>query len=236
MIDYIHTEEIHNTKAARAFLPFLYEYLKPTSAIDIGCGLGTWLQVLKENGTSEILGVDGDHVDKSKLKIFQNEFLAHDLCVPLILNKKYDLSICLEVAEHLPEEKAEIIIDTLTNSADTILFSAALPFQGGQNHINEQPFAYWVTKFNKRGFIVKDVFRQKIWDNPEIEWWYKQNMFLIVKSNEKQDIIADYYHPERYLQIIHERSRLNRQYFNIIQGKIQALTALKILIKSLIRW
>lgn len=197
--NYIHDEKVHNTNSASSLFPIISEYVIPASVVDVGCGLGTWLKVFYDKGIKDIIGIDGNYIDTSKLKINPEFFLLHDLSKPINLSRKFDLAICLEVAEHLPEEASDIIINTLTDLSDKILFSAAISYQGGQNHINEKPFSYWVEKFNKKGYIVKDVFRDKIWDNKNIEWWYKQNMFFVLKSDEEQEKINDYYHPENYL-------------------------------------
>ena len=230
--NYIHTEEIHNTGSANAFIPFLDDYIKPQSVVDIGCGLGTWLKVFEDSGIKVILGVDGNYIDKSKLCIADKYFLLHDLTTPLKLEIRYDLAICLEVAEHLPEDKADVLINTLTNASDTILFSAALPLQGGQNHLNEQSFSYWVKKFNDKGFVVKDYFREKIWNNINIDWWYKQNLFLVEKKDEKQQPILDFYHPARYIPYAYEYQNLS----NKIHGDLPVFEALKIFVKSLLKW
>lgn len=198
--NYKHDIRTHNTEAAEEFLPIFFEYIKPNSVIDIGCGTGTWLKVFKDLGASEILGVDGNYIKKETLEIDEKYLILHDLSKSFKLDKKYDLAISLEVAEHLPEKSADIFVETLTSLSNTILFSAALPFQGGQNHINEQPFSYWIEKFNKKGFTVKDLFRERIWNNKNIEWWYKQNMFLIEKGNIlEQKEINIYYHPDNYI-------------------------------------
>ena len=232
--NYIHSETVHNTKAAEAFLPILLDYIKPHSVVDVGCGLGTWLKVFEANGINEVLGVDGNYIDQSKLQINKKDFLLHDLTEPLNHDRKFDLAICLEVAEHLPETSSDIIIDTLTCLSETILFSAALPNQGGQNHINEQTFSYWTEKFNKKGFVVKDLFREKIWQNEDINWWYRQNMFLVVKSEEKQLPILDFYHPARYQQIIAEVDSSNKRIRDFYNGKISPKQAAKTFLKSLL--
>jgi SAM-dependent methyltransferase len=231
-INYIHSEIIHNDEAALSFLPYLYEQINPESVIDIGCGLGNWLNVFKQFGCSKVLGVDGSNVDRSKLVINDNEFVVHDLTQPLTLSKKFDLCVCLEVAEHLPESCSDALIQSLISCADTILFSAALPLQGGQNHINEQPFSYWINKFNSKGYKVFDVFRSKIWNNPNINWWYRQNMFLVCKSSVEQKPIMEFYHPDAYAQVA------NSQLFykSIVErGNLPPSKALKILVKSLIK-
>lgn len=234
-VKYKHDVEVHNTKDAEAFIPILSQYIQPNSVLDIGCGIGTWLKVFQDKGINDIVGVDGSNVEKKLLAIPSNNFVEHNLTQPLNLNRKFDLVVCLEVAEHLPIEFADNIIDILTVHSDNILFSAALPMQHGQNHLNEQPFKFWVEKFNLRGYTVKDIFRGQIWDNQKIKWWYRQNMFLISKSNPiEQKKINDYYHPERYTEIVKFNEYCKEELDNVHKGKIPASTAVKTLIKALL--
>lgn len=206
---YIHDEITHNSSAAEQVLPVLFEIYNPSTIIDVGCGLGNWIAVAKSISGAKITGVDGDYVNRSLLKIDENEFVEKDLTKPFNLNQKFDLAICLEVAEHLPESSAEGFIQSLTNHSDVIMFSAALPGQGGQNHINEQWPSYWQEHFNRCGFEMIDFFRFKIWNNPKIEYWYKQNLFLVVRKghalakNESQTAYS-LVHPE-LLELIHEQ-------------------------------
>lgn len=232
--NYVHTEAIHNTNAAEAFVPILFDYISPKSVVDIGCGLGTWLRVFQNKGIKDILGIDGNYIDQSKLQINTSNFFLHDLTKPLNYHKKFDLAICLEVAEHLPEQSAETLIETLTALSDAILFSAALPLQGGQNHINEQSFCYWVKKFNKKGFIVRDVFRSRIWNNKNIDLWYRQNIFLVEKSDDIQEDIYDFYHPELYVHRMKNYQSLNEQIAKIYRGNITIKQSLKIMINSIL--
>lgn len=106
-----------------------------------------------------------------------------DLSKRIALGKKYDLCISVEVGEHLPREKAEVFLDNLCRSSDVILFSAAVPGQGGTDHINEQWPDYWRKKFQKRGYACYDAFRGRLWEDGRVEWWYRQNLFLYVKEN-----------------------------------------------------
>lgn len=180
-INYIHTETIHNSKAAEEVLPYLFNLIKPHSVIDFGCGTGSWLKIAKQLGAKKILGIDGVHVNKEMLCINEGEFLQHNLTLPLTIEGRYDLAMCLEVVEHLPEEAADNAISLITASADILLFSAAIPGQGGQFHLNEQWPDYWQNKLKAHGFLPCDNLRQKFWDNDNVEWWYKQNMVLYVK-------------------------------------------------------
>lgn len=204
-IKYKHTREAHNTQAALEMLPFIFKFKKPKSIIDIGCGNGSWLQAAKECGVPMILGIDGIKVRSEELNIEENEFIQHDLTKPLNLNLTFDMAICLEVAEHLPETAAEVLVNSLTTLSDFILFGAAIPGQGGQFHINEQWPEYWHKKFKLRGYSAYDIIRSEFWDNPNVFWWYKQNTIIYAKNEllkssgfQKSESLKALIHPELF--------------------------------------
>lgn len=181
---YIHTEQAHNVSDPEIVVPEIMKLLNPKSVLDVGCGLGTFVRVFKNHGVEDALGIDGTWVNKDLLfkNIDPSNFHEADLEGEINLNKQFDLAISLEVAEHLNESSADQFVENLVNHADTILFSAAIVNQGGQNHINEQPLNYWVEKFAKHGFKLFDCIRPIFWENEELEWWYKQNMVLFSKK------------------------------------------------------
>jgi SAM-dependent methyltransferase len=170
-------------RSAKEIVPLVLELVQPRSVIDIGCGAGTWLSVFKEFGIEEICGVDGDYVGEKILKIPKEQFLSLDLRKPFHLDRQFDLVLSLEVAEHLPPESAGIFIDSLTRLGSVILFSAAIPQQGGTQHMNEQWPDYWVKFFQHKGYVVIDCIRKRIWQNANVEWWYAQNVLLFVRTN-----------------------------------------------------
>ncbi|MGB7441926.1 MAG: Wzt carbohydrate-binding domain-containing protein [Coleofasciculaceae cyanobacterium] len=170
-------------QSAREIVPLILDLIKPQSVVDVGCGDGTWLSVFKEFGIQDCLGIDGEYVDQESLQIPQEEFLAHDLKLPWQIDKTFDLVISLEVAEHLPSECAESFIDSLTKLGDVVVFSAAIPYQGGTEHINEQWPSYWLPYFTTRGYLLVDCLRKKIWDNDKVKPWYAQNILFFVKQN-----------------------------------------------------
>lgn len=174
--------------SAQHIVPLVREYVSVNSVVDIGCGLGEFLKVFFETGTSTVLGVDGSWVKREKLLIKPEEFIEADLTQPFIHSKKFDLVISCEVGEHLPDSATDTFVQTLTNLGDVILFSAAIPLQGGTYHVNEQWPSYWQEKFAKKGFVAIDCFRLNIWNNPQIKFWYKQNLVLFVRK----DMLANY--------------------------------------------
>ena len=168
--------------SAKVVVPIVMEYVKPKSVIDIGCGTGVWLKVFQDNGVSEILGFDGGWVDNDMLVIPKQFFCAQDLESPIDSSHKADLCVCLEVAEHLPDSKARQLINKLTNIAPVVLFSAAIPFQDGSHHVNEQWPEYWENFFNEMGYVAVDSLRRKIWEDKRVSFFYSQNIVFFVNK------------------------------------------------------
>lgn len=130
---------------------------------------------------TEVLGIDGDYVNRDALVINDNEFMTADLGEHIGLNKRYDLAVSLEGAEHLSEEKSDTFVDNLIGASDHILFSAAVVGQGGDFHVNEQPLSYWKEKFHKKGYDMLDCLRPVIWNNSNILPMYRQNCVMFIK-------------------------------------------------------
>jgi|ERR1035437_2358486 2-polyprenyl-3-methyl-5-hydroxy-6-metoxy-1,4-benzoquinol methylase len=234
---YSHFENIHNTDAPRQIVPVVIDLINPKSVIDVGCGLGTFIKVFKESGINEIVGIDGSWCNKDLLfkNIKPSEFIEKDLLQPINLDKYFDLVVCLEVAEHLPPERADSFVADLVSLGDVILFSAAIPNQLGINHLNEQWISYWEEKFKSHNYVVHDILKSFFWDEESIFWWYKQNMVIITKSGYKFKTVL----PIRYNflnQVVHpELFRSRNEYFNdIIEGKSSLLFYIKLFIKAIL--
>ena len=168
--------------SARRIVPMVRQLVSVGSAIDIGCGDASWLDVFRENGVEDVFGVDGDWVEETQIKIPLDRFARRRLDRPLELDRRFDLVICLEVAEHLQPESAEPFIAELCGLAPVVLFSAAIPHQGGLHHHNEQWPAYWSNLFTAKGYRAIDAIRPAIWQDDEVSWWYKQNTLLFANE------------------------------------------------------
>jgi len=213
-------------RSAGAVVPPVVELLRPRSVVDVGCGLGTWLAVLRDHGVEEVLGVDGDYVDRALLEIPGDCFRAVDLTEPFHLDESFDLALSLEVAEHLPAGSSVGFVESLTSLAPVILFSAAVPYQGGTHHVNEQWPEYWASLFREHGYVPLDWLRRQIWARPDVEWWYAQNTLLYAHADycaarpDLEDIARrtdpsrlTLIHPEAYLKAVgwDERARRARE-------------------------
>jgi SAM-dependent methyltransferase len=171
-------------ESAREILPLVLDIVKPASMIDIGCGTGNWLAIAHQLGVPEILGVDGSWVT-GQLAIPREKFLEHDLSTPLKLERRFDLALSLEVAEHLTDTSARGFVQSLCGAADIVIFSAAIPGQGGRRHVNEQWPAYWAELFAEFRYQCYDFLRPKIWNNPRVTWHYAQNSIIFVRAGSR---------------------------------------------------
>lgn len=176
--------KVGSLNSAKIIVPIILKNMKIKSVVDIGCGTGTWLSEFIKHDVNNVLGIDGNWVDEKMLLIPKDKFHSKDLNQKFNLERKYDLAISLEVAEHIKKENSDIFIDNLCKLSDVILFSAAIPNQFGEGHINCNWQEYWIEKFEKRGYKTIDIIRNKVWNNEKVEYWYKQNTFLFAKNYE----------------------------------------------------
>jgi len=198
-------QQARSRTSARAVLPILLKYIEPRSAIDVGCGVGTWAAELASLGV-EADGIDGEYVLQNELQISRERFRPIDL-EQLPSSEtigRYDLAICMEVAEHLRAENGPALVDFLIGLAPNILFGAAIPGQGGRNHINERWQSYWVSLFEERGFHCHDVIRSAVWSDAGVEPWYAQNAFLFTQDPRPHlagsGIPIDVVHPRTFMR------------------------------------
>lgn len=201
------------TRSAEIVVPILLRLLSVRSVVDVGCGQGAWLAAFRKSGVEDVLGIDGDYVDRGALAIPEHCFRAVDLSSPFAVERTFDLAVSLEVAEHLPAESAAGFIESLTRLAPAVLFSAAIPFQGGTQHINEQWQHKWAELFKERGYAPVDAIRRQIWQSAAVEWWYAQNTILYVhtdllRSNPSVKTESDGSNAEQ-LSLVHPRQYIH---------------------------
>lgn len=162
----------------------------PKSVLDVGCGVGTWLYVAEANGATRLRGIEGTWINEVQDLVVPREIIeVVNLQGDWSVDREFDLSISLEVAEHLSPAAGSRLVKQLCNASPLVLFSAAAPGQGGNGHVNEQWPDYWQKKFANNGYRSIDCVRPVIWNEDNIPWWYRQNILIFVR----EDIARDYY-------------------------------------------
>ena len=172
----------HSAASARAVLPIVFALRRPASVIDVGCLFGAWAAVCRELGVDDVVALDGHYVDRGRLLVPERCFRPGDLREPLALERTFDLAICLEVAHYLPERRAGGLVAELCALAPVVLFSSAIPHQGGHHHVNEQWPEYWAKRFADHRYAPVDCVRDAVWEHPEVASWYAQNTLLFVSQ------------------------------------------------------
>jgi SAM-dependent methyltransferase len=198
-------------RAAKVVTRLVYDWLAPRSVLDVGCALGVWLAEWEALG-ADVTGTDLPYLDRSKLLIDPAKFVPADFTEPLDLGRQFDLVTSLEVAEHLDERYADQFVESLARHGNVILFSAAIPHQGGIEHRNCQWPSWWAGKFEAHGFTTLDVVRPAIWEDKTVAWWYRQNTVLYARGEAlnrlppPSGMPLDVVHPRWYLDLLAPRS------------------------------
>lgn len=173
----------------------LADMLQPESVIDVGCGPGIYLVPFKP--AARVLGVDG--APEAGKALEPGEFVTADFrqdwfpSDPAGGPAVFDLALCIEVAEHLPPDRAFYLTSLLCQTATkAIFFSAAQPGQGGTLHLNEQPREWWLEKFRRHGFDLhprNDELTAAIAANPHCQrvQWLVGNAMLLGKAHDPAD-------------------------------------------------
>lgn len=226
--------------SAKAVVPVIVDQVAPHSVVDVGCGLGTWLTVFRELGVSDVLGLDGDYVPQDMRMIPPEQFKSVDLSKPVSLARAFDLAISIEVGEHLPESAAETFVESLTRMAPVVVFAAAVPLQGGTNHVNEQWPAYWARLFGKHGCVTVDAIRPQIWNNDRVEPFYRQNLLVFVKESalQKYPLLEQSRHSTRdeMLSVVHPKVFIGRNSYPLAPVSHLAAWTLRLACGRLKQW
>ena len=194
--DFYERIALGSSRSAEIILPPLVERFEVTSAVDVGCGAASWLASLQQLGINDVTGIDGPWALGDTLRIGPENFVECDLSAAFPqIDRRFDLALCTEVAEHLPSEKSEGIVELLCSLSDVVVFPAAIPFQGGIGHINQQWQSFWADLFRARGYGTLDIVRPAVWTNSEVEFWYRQNLLVFANGAPDDVAMIDVIHP-----------------------------------------
>jgi len=196
----------------------------PRSVLDVGCGVGTFLEVCQANGTATVRGLEGDWLDPEDLIIDRSDLTQHDLREPLPDVGMFDLAISLEVAEHLPPSRAATFIEDLCARAPAVMFSAAIPLQGGVGHLNERWPSWWASLFAAHDFAAIDCIRPLIWCDNSVATWYRQNTVLFMHQSHPNIGAVSIVEDCGVLDLVHPLMYLDKVPGNDIRRATKSLT------------
>ena len=139
------------TEQAQRLAALLIDMYRPKTVADYGCATGLYLEPFAEAGI-KVIGYDNAEPALALTKL-PDQIQLTDLTQNLEL-KETDLSISLEVLEHIEAKDAVKVAGTIAKHSNILVFSAAHPGQGGDGHINCRPKEYWEGVFNVHGLFL----------------------------------------------------------------------------------
>jgi hypothetical protein len=182
--------------SAEIIVPYLLTRYNPKSLLDVGCARGLWSSIAHAAGVP-VFGIDMPDSTPDKLLIPADRYWKIDLESEIrTIRADYDMALCLEVAEHLTTGAGDRLVEWLCQSARVIVWSAAVPFQGGVSHINEQWPSYWHERFLKHGFTADGMPRLALWQRKEIQPYYRQNLMVYQRDGGPSVFTQDLVHPD----------------------------------------
>ena len=154
-------------------------YLKEKDAksvYDLGCGGGKYTRSLIDKGF-DCSGYDGNPYTKD---------ITEGLCGVLDLSEEHDLEVrdyvvCLEVAEHLPEQFESTLINNIHNSnSKGVVLSWAVEGQGGEGHVNCRNNDYVENIFLGLGYTQNKGAQKTLREASSLSW-FKNTIMVFEK-------------------------------------------------------
>ena len=168
--------------AATIVTRIIDRYLDPQSVLDIGCGNGVWLDVLRDGGRRYVQGIGEDAYALHDLAIDPAQILIASLDRPLTLNRTFDLVVCLEGPDQVEPRFAEVLVNNCVRHADAVLFSTVLSDDADPT-AGLADSSDWAAAFHRHGFVDVDLIRPLIWHDPRIPFWQRQGLRLFLKHD-----------------------------------------------------
>lgn len=128
------------------------EYPEAHRMVDVGAGSGAYAAAAQRVGLG-VIALERSRVGRRLATRQGLDARPFDLgAEPAAdVDQQQDLAYCLEVAEHLEPPLGDRLVAFLAGLAPDVVFTAAPPGQDGFGHVNVQPKAYWIERFDRSG-------------------------------------------------------------------------------------
>jgi hypothetical protein len=153
-----------------------FDIRRVKTIIDIGCGDGSYVKEFRRKGFT-CDGFDGCPLTE-KIPYCGIKDLSKELV--FITAFKYDLAICLEVGEHIPQKYEQFFIDNICITSDNIILSWAIEGQGGLGHVNCRNNDYIIAEMKKRNFDYDAIATNFLRKNSTLPW-FKNTLMAFYK-------------------------------------------------------
>ncbi len=168
-------------ESAPYFSEDIIKELQPQDIIDVGCGLGEYIEAFQKAGVKGH-GVELATEAFKKCVAKGLDVASVDLTNAKELPWQADVVYTIEVAEHLPASGAKNFVRLLTKAARKhVVMTAARPGQPGLNHINCQPKSYWIGMLAEEGFDIDQSMTDR-WEaanrNRPVAPWFAENLMV----------------------------------------------------------
>jgi hypothetical protein len=180
--------------SAKALVPSLVRLLQPRSVIDVGCGTGLWLKEFVDTGLPIAQGVEGPWLPEALLSIPADLVLRHDLSEGITLDCRFDLVICLGVANYLGGKLAKRLVETLTGLGSVVLFSPSGPGKRSGENRQTDTCELWNKLFAERGFEAFRGFAKHIAREGEVDSRYTREMVFYRDRRDRNGVDLDMRH------------------------------------------
>lgn len=195
--------ERHARAAAQPIVAGVHQWVETPTVVDVGCGQGIIAEEFRIHG-AEVVGIDNGWVPLDRMRLPLENFRQMDIeTEDFPITGRWALGMSLEVVEHLTPYGGDKVVKFLAENCRFVLFSAAMPGQGGYGHINEQWPSYWIEKFRVCGMEPDGRIRAHLWADQRVPCYYRQNLLLFYRLGSLMETESGYFtldvvHPQLY--------------------------------------
>ncbi|HEY1171056.1 MAG TPA: hypothetical protein VGH19_06755 [Verrucomicrobiae bacterium] len=151
---------------------------------DLGCSLGHYVKALREGGL-DAHGYEGTPGISAHAVVPVNWAELSSPMHPGNYGNLVGSVLCLEVAEHIPAERADVFLKNVAEfcvPGGKLVLSWAVKGQGGRRHVNEQNWDHVLPTMRKHGFVYQrgEALELRKVAGAQVKW-FAQSLYVFTK-------------------------------------------------------